>query len=90
MSDYPLTVRRNIWMRGLLMILMALAYQLGSTLLFLLAVIQFVLALLNDTPNSRLIAFGRSLGRYQGQIANFVTFAAEEPPFPFSDWPASD
>lgn len=90
MSDYPVTVRRNIWMRGLLMILMALAYQLGSTLLFLLAVIQFVLALLNDAPNSRLMAFGRSLGRYQGQIANFVTFAAEEPPFPFADWPASD
>ena len=90
MSDYPVTVRRNIWMRGLLMILMALAYQLGSTLLFLLAVIQFVLALLSNTPNSRLMAFGRSLGRYQGQIANFVSFAAEEPPFPFADWPASD
>ena len=89
MSDYPVTVRRNIWMRGLLMILMALAYQLGSTLLFLLAVIQFVLALLNDAPNSRLMAFGRSLGRYQGQIANFVSFASEEPPFPFADWPAS-
>ena len=90
MSDYPVTVRRNIWMRGLLMILMTLAYQLGSTLLFLLAVIQFVLALLSNTPNSRLMAFGRSLGRYQGQIANFVSFAAEEPPFPFADWPASD
>ena len=90
MSDYPVTVRRNIWMRGLLMILMALAYQLGSTLLFLLAVIQFVLALLNDAPNSRLMAFGRSLGRYQGQIANFVSFAVEEPPFPFAEWPASD
>ena len=37
-----------------------------------------------------LMAFGRSLERYQGQIADFVSFATEAPPFPFSDWPASD
>ena len=55
-----------------------------------MALIQFVLALAKDTPSSRLMAFGRSLGRYQGQIAIFVSFATEEPPFPFSDWPAGD
>lgn len=80
---------RNIWLRGLLMVLLALAYQLASTLLFFVALIQFVLALLSDAPNTRLMAFGRGLGRYQGQIANFVSFASEELPFPFSDWPAS-
>ena len=90
MSEYPLTVRRNIWLRGLLMILMGMAYYLAGTLLFFVALIQFVLALAKDTPNARLMAFGRSLGRYQGQIANFVSFATEAPPFPFSDWPASD
>lgn len=90
MSEYPVTVRRNIWLRGLLMILMGLAHQLASTLLFAVAFIQFVLALVSDTPNSRLMAFGRSLGRYQGQNANFLSFATEEPPFPFTDWPASD
>ena len=90
MSEYPLTVRRNIWLRGLLMILMGMAYYLTGTLLFFVALIQFVLALAKDTPNSRLMAFGRSLGRYQGQIANFVSFAIEQPAFPFADWPASD
>ena len=58
--------------------------------IFFVALIQFVLALAKDTPSSRLMAFGRSLGRYQGQIAIFVSFATEEPPFPFSDWPAGD
>ena len=90
MNELPATAtaKRSIWLRGLLMILMGLAYQLASTLLFFVALIQFVLALLSDAPNSRLTGFGRSLGRYQGQIANFVSFATEEPPFPFADWPA--
>lgn len=80
---------RSIWVRGLLMIVMALAYQLASTLLFCVAIIQFVLSLVSDGPNPRLMAFGRSLGRYQGQIANFVSFDSEEPAFPFADWPSS-
>ena len=90
MNDYLVTTRRNIWLRGLLMILMGLAYQLASTLLVFVALIQFVLTLLNDMPNPRLMAFGRSLGRYQGHIANFVSFATEQLPFPFADWPSLD
>ena len=90
MNEYPVTVRRNIWLRGLLMILIGIAYQLVGTLLFFVALIQFVLAVASGTPNSRLSALGRSLWRYQGQIANFVSFAIEAPPFPFSDWPAGD
>ena len=81
--------RRNIWLRGLLMILMGLAYQLAGTLLFFVAIIQFVLTLVSDAPNSRLMALGRSLGRYQGQIANFISFASDELPFPFTDWPST-
>jgi hypothetical protein len=89
MAEYPVTVRRSIWLRGLLMILMGLAYQFAGTLLFFVAFIQFVLTLVSDAPNSRLMAFGRSLGRYQGQIADFVSFATEDPAFPFTDWPAN-
>ena len=69
------------------MILMAMAYQLAGTVLFFIAIIQFILALLNDTPNPRLMAFGSSVGRYQAQIADFVSFTVEKPPFPFADWP---
>ncbi len=90
MSEYPVAVRRNIWLRGLLTILMGLAYQLAGTLLFFVALIQFVLALVSDAPNARLRALGCNLGRYQGQIANFVSFAVEKAPFPFSDWPTND
>lgn len=86
-SSTPTKAPRSIWLRGLIMILMAMAYQLAGTLLFFIAIIQFILALLNDTPNSRLMAFGSSVGRYQAQIADFVSFTVEKPPFPFADWP---
>lgn len=81
------TSPRNIWMRGLLMVVMALAFQLASTLLGMLAVVQFVLTLVSEKPNERLRTFGRSLGQYLRQIAEFVGFATEEVPFPFADWP---
>ena len=91
MTDTPETTaqdKRSIWLRGLMMIVMAMAFQLSATLLGLLAVVQFVLALASDAPNARLSAFGQNLGTYLRQIANFVSFTTEEVPFPFSDWPA--
>ena len=90
MTDTSATTndKRSIWLRGLLMALMAIAFQISGTLLALGAIIQFVLALLSDTPNEHLVAFGRSLGLYLSRIASFVSFATEEVPFPFSAWPS--
>lgn len=80
----------SIWMRGLLMLLLILALHISGTVIFIVAVIQFVMMLLAGKPNARLVAFGRSLGRYLQQIVNFLTFATEEMPFPFGNWPAGD
>ena len=79
--------KRSIWLRGVLMILMAIGFHISGTLLGLAAVIQFVLALLGQTPNARLVAFSQSLGLYLSQIAEFVSFGTEQAPFPFSAWP---
>jgi len=86
MIDTP--AKRSIWMRGLLMIFMAIAFHISASLLALGAIVQFLLALLSDAPNARLIAFGQSLGLYLSQISDFVSFATEEAPFPFSAWPS--
>ncbi len=80
--------KRNIWIRGLFMLLMGLAFNVCGTVLCVVTLIQFVLALVSDAPNARLVAFGRSLGNYLRQIVNFLTFATEEMPVPFSEWPA--
>ncbi len=81
---------RSTWVRGLLMLIMALAYHVATTVLFFVAIIQFVIALAADSPNARLTAFGRSLGSYLRQIVNFLTFVTEDLPFPFSDWPSGE
>lgn len=85
--DIP-TNKRNIWIRGLFMLLMALAFHVFGTVVCFVTVIQFLIMLLNGTPNARLVSFGRSMGRYLKQIVDFLTFATEELPFPFNDWPA--
>jgi len=82
--------KRNIWIRGLFMLLMGFAFQVCGTVLCIVTVIQFVMTLLNDTPNARLVSFGRSLGCYLQQIVNFLIFSTEELPFPFNDWPSGD
>ncbi len=87
-QSIPTHPKRNIWLRGVIMLLMGLAYQLTGTMVLIVSVIQFVVTLVNHTPNTQLLKFGRSLGRYLQQIVNFLTFASEEIPFPFTDWPS--
>ena len=82
--------KHNIWIRGLFMLLMSLVYHVSGTVMFFVTIIQFVMMLLADKPNVRLVSFGRSMGRYLQQVVNFLTFATEEMPFPFNDWPTGD
>jgi len=72
------------------MVVMAFAYHASGMVLFLVAIIQFVMTLVTNAPNVRLVAFGRSLGRYFQQIVSFLTFASDDVPFPFKDWPSGD
>lgn len=79
---------RKLWVRVLLMVLLSCAFQLAASVLLVVAVLQVILALASDSSNTRLHALGHSLGLYLAQIADFVSFASEVAPFPFSDWPS--
>jgi hypothetical protein len=85
LSDTP--EKRSLWLRVLLMILMAMAFHLVATVLGVLALVQLVLSIVSDGPNERLCRFGQGLGLYLRQVTDFLSFATEETPFPFSDWP---
>jgi hypothetical protein len=87
MIEPPSSVPRKLWLRLLLMVLMAAAFQLTALVLFFVALLQLALAAASDTPNPRLRLFGRSLGRYLAQIADFECFGTEALPFPFNEWP---
>jgi hypothetical protein len=82
--------KRNIWVRGFFMLLMALAFHVCATVLGFVTLIQFAIVLLSDAPNVRLVSFGRSMASYLRQIVNFLIFSTEEMPFPFSEWPTGD
>lgn len=77
---------RKLWVRALLMVLLAAAFQLAASVLVFAALLQLVLAALG-MPNLQLQQLGRSLGRYLAQIAEFESFGCETLPFPFSPWP---
>lgn len=79
---------RGLLTRGVLMLVMALAFQLSASLLALVAIAQLILTFVDDAPNERLAQLGRTLGLYLRQIAEYETFARDEAPFPFSDWPS--
>lgn len=82
--------KRSLWVRVLLMLLMGLALHIAVTILGAVALVQLLFAAVSDGPNQRLQRFGRGLGFYLRQITDFVTFASEDLPFPFSDWPSED
>jgi hypothetical protein len=90
MDDLTVSAPRKLWVRLLLMVLLAAAFQLTASVLFFVAVLQLLLAVVTDAPNARLRLFGRNLGRYMAQIANFECFGTEALPFPFSEWPATE
>lgn len=79
---------RKLWQRILLMLLLAIAFQLSGWLLFFSAIAQLVFVLVTGQTNERLLRFGKSLAAYLAQIARFETFATEALPFPFADWPS--
>jgi len=82
---------RSLWVRALLMLLMYVALSIAVWVLCIVAVVQLIFAAINDgEANPRLRAFGSAVGQYMGQIAAFGSFATEDLPFPFSDWPTGE
>ena len=82
-----LTNDKSIWFRLLYMLLFAVVLNIVEVLVFITAVVQFVIKAVNGSVNERLASFGASLGIYARQLIEFLTFASDEHPFPFADWP---
>lgn len=78
---------KNIWVRGLFMLLFAVLYGVAEFVLLVIALFQFGHALFTGRPNDNATSFGYSIGRYIFDITRFVTFNTDERPFPFSPWP---
>ncbi|MEI8055173.1 MAG: DUF4389 domain-containing protein [bacterium] len=79
---------KDKWLRGLFMLFFIVIKYLVSWLIALIALFQFVVDLLMDKPNEKLLAFTKQLNSYLLQIVNFLTFNSEKKPFPFTSWPS--
>ena len=82
---------KDKWFRLIFMVIFAIVvYCIGLTLVWLIAIFQFIYSLFVGKPNKTLLPFGGSLSKYIYQMMAFLTYASEEKPFPFGPWPSSE
>ena len=77
---------RDVWMRGLFMLLFIMGFAVGTWLLNLLAIVQFVWLLISREPNQFIAGFGNSVAIWLAEIARFLTCATDDKPFPWRPW----
>ena len=89
--DYEANIKSiPIWKRLMYMIIFSVVLSICRGLIFGIAVLQFFSVLFTSNANKKLQAFGRSIGLYCSEIADFLTYYSEEKPFPFDrDWPTA-
>lgn len=74
------------WKRIIFMLIYAVIDSMVRLLLWLVVLLQVGSVLLTGNVNPNILDFGRSLATYHYHILLFLTFSAEQLPFPFSDW----
>lgn len=81
---------REVWMRGLFMLLFVIGLGAGQAILNLVALLQFGWLLFAGRANRQLTQFGTSLAKWLAEAARFQSVASEEKPFPWAPWPSSE
>lgn len=75
------------WLRLIFMLIFAAILQLASIAMWILVVVQFLCSLITGDDNIHLRKLGYALSMYIFDTLKFLTYASEEKPFPFADWP---
>lgn len=78
---------RNVWIRGLFMLLFVFLMGIAKFVTLLVVALQFLLLLFTGQVNENLQQFGKSLSIYQYQVMLFLTYNSEVQPFPMDKWP---
>lgn len=76
----------GVWMRGIMMLLVALLFKLAVSILLVLALVQFFWMLFTGEKNTMLVSFGEDLAHWLSDAARFLSGAAEGKPFPWTGW----
>ena len=79
-------VEENLFLRLIYMIIIGILLSFVGTIIGILALVQFILALVNNkVPNERVAEFGTTLGMWVAKAARYQTFASEEKPWPWTE-----
>jgi hypothetical protein len=77
---------KDLWLRLLLMLGFGIISYVVACLVWLIAVIQIMLAFIMGKPNQNLLNLGEGLSKYMYSLFRFLTYNTEEKPFPFTSW----
>lgn len=75
------------WGRGLVMILFVVIVEMLRIVVYALALVQWLNSLLTRKRLEPVVRFGVSLGAYADQIVRYLSYATNDKPFPFGEWP---
>jgi hypothetical protein len=78
---------KGVWLRGFFMLLFVLIWSVVEIVLYAVAVLQFGFTLFTGAPNAPLRRFGATLALFFRDVVRFLTYASDDRPFPFRDWP---
>ncbi|MEH6468457.1 MAG: DUF4389 domain-containing protein [Porticoccus sp.] len=78
------------WIRLLYMLVFGLLSVVARMVIWVVAVLQFLLVLVTGAGNDNLRDLGQGTSKWVYQAFLFITFNNDDKPFPFSDWPEVD
>lgn len=79
---------KSRWVRGAFVLLFLLAMRIAALLVFAVAVFQFLHTLFAARTNLKAQRFGKALGFYLNETAQFVSYNMDTKPWPFAEWPS--
>ena len=81
-----LPLPNNLWLHGLIMLVLVLLVNLAQTILGLCATLQFFWMLFARERNPGIARFGEDIAHWLAATSRFLTGATDERPFPWTDW----
>lgn len=85
-SAAPPPVPANIWLHGLLLLVMIVLTRVAEALLALCAVIQFFWLLFTKARNESIAEFGVGIANWMSISARFLSGHSDKRPFPWTAW----
>ena len=80
----------DTWIKLLYMILFGLLLAVARMVIWVVAILQFLMVLIAGQDNNNLRNLGQGVAKWSLQALLYLTFNSDEKPFPFSDWPEID